>query len=146
MPHSRRLFSVTINDNAGEFGPLVATLSGNLSVSRRRLQALINQIIQWALKDGFSFAATSFQLLYFPSKRGVPSRYIQYHKSTRLPIVPCAKYLALVPNHKLPPEPHVFKRRVECEWQLSKICWITLDRDRTAIRFRSLYGGFVCMR
>jgi hypothetical protein len=95
VPQRRRLFSITINDSAG---PSVATsylfyLSGTLNIFRRGLQEVINQILQRDLKDGFSFAATSFQILYFPSKRGVPSRYIQYLKSTHLPVVSSAKYL-----------------------------------------------------
>jgi hypothetical protein len=122
-------------------------LSGTLNIFRRGLQVVINDILQRAWKDGFSSAATSFQHLYFPSERGVPSRSI-----TRIQVTPSAKHLALVLDRKLPPKPHISKCLFEGEWPLSKIFWTNLGRDRktmspldrSLIRFRTLYDGFMC--
>jgi hypothetical protein len=86
---------------------------------------VINQILQRALKDGFSSASTSFQHLYFPSKRREPSRSI----ITRLQVAPSAKHLTLVLDRKLPPKLHIYKCLLEGEWPLSKSFCTNWGRD-----------------
>ena len=153
------LFSIKINDIVKNINPgvddfLICYRSKNMHTTERLLQQTLNNIQDWATKNGFKFSKSKTVCMHFCQFRKAHDDPVLTLDGTPIPVVDEKKCLGVIFDKKLTFIPHIKKFKVKCQKALNLLRvvahtdWgadrkVLLHLYRTIVRSKLDYGSIV---
>ena len=159
------LFSIKINDIVKNINPgddcslyvddfLICYRSKNMHTIERQLQQNLNNIQDWASKNGFKFSKSKTVCMHFCQLRKAHDDPVLTLDGTPIPVVEETKFLGVIFDKKLTFIPHIKKLKAKCQKALNLLRvvahtdWgadrkVLLHLYRTIVRSKLDYGSIV---
>ena len=124
------LFSIKINDIVKNINPgvdcslyvddfLICYRSKNMHTIERQLQQNLNNIQDWASKNGFKFSKSKTVCMHFCQLRKAHDDPVLTLDGTPIPVVEETKFLGVIFDKKLTFIPHIKKLKAKCQKALN---------------------------
>ena len=124
------LFSIKINDIVKNINPgvdcslyvddfLICYRSKNMHTIERQLQQNLNNIQDWATKNGFKFSKSKTVCMHFCQLRKAHDAPVLTLDGTPIPVVEVTKFLGVIFDKKLTVIPHIKKLKAKCQKALN---------------------------
>ena len=94
---------------------LICYRSKNMHTNERQLQKNLNNIQDWATKDGFKFSKSKTVCMHFCQLRKAHDDPVLTLDGTPIPVVEETKFLGVIFDKKLTFIPHIKKLKAKCQ-------------------------------
>ena len=134
------LFTLFVDDLSLSFA------SSRMAVAERKMQLVINKIVEWAERRGFKFSASKTVAVHFCHIRGVHPDPDLYIHGQRISCKEEARFLGLLFDRRLTWMPHLKKLKVKCLQALNLLRVLShtswgADRKHLMILYKSLVAS-----